>query len=126
MPRRPFRDEQYGAYYPPRELAIYIPIYLVLLFFCIPIMYMGLNMLSAPKVDDVSNIWDTRSNECAEPSPEGIRKDVNSNGCVSGCDCTRCEGDAVNGGNEHSVPSICDLDVRLVNRIIYQQMKKSD
>lgn len=89
---------------------------------------MGLNMLSAPKTDDVDAIWDTRSNECNMVSTEGInRTDVNSHGCVSGCKCLQCEGEVDNRDGEHcSVPSICDLDIRLVNRVMYQRMKKSN
>ena len=40
-----FRDEQYRIYYPPRELAGYIPAYLALLFVFIPVIYMGLNIV---------------------------------------------------------------------------------
>lgn len=40
-----FRAEPYRYYYPPRELAGYIPAYLALLFIFIPVMYMGLNIV---------------------------------------------------------------------------------
>ncbi|KAL3801452.1 hypothetical protein ACHAWO_002164 [Cyclotella atomus] len=116
-------DEQYGiTHYPPRELAVYIPTYLVILFFCVPIMYMGLNMLSAPKVDDVCAIWDTRSNECRD-NHQGVKFDA----CTSDCKCVQCESSEDTGESEpFSIPSICDLDVRLVNQYMYQQLKKLD
>lgn len=105
------RDKQYGIYYPPRQLAVYIPTYLVLLFFCIPIMYMGLNMLYAPKLDDVDAIWDTMSNENMQGA-ESVKHSIDSQ--------TNTENVGV------AIPSICDLDVREVNRCIQEQLRKKD
>eukprot|EP00956_Cyclotella_meneghiniana_P002981 scaffold3609_cov65-Cyclotella_meneghiniana.AAC.12 len=91
------RDKQYGIYYPPRQLAVYIPTYFVLLFFCIPIMYMGLNMMYAPKLDNVDAIWDTMSNENVQVA-ESMKHVIESQS---------------NGENVGvAIPSICDLDVR--------------
>jgi len=104
-------DKQYGIYYPPRQLAVYIPTYFVLLFFCIPIMYMGLNMLCAPNLDDVDAVWDTMSNEDLQVA-ESTKHIIDS------------QSNSENIGV--AIPSICDLDVREVNHCIRQQLKKTD
>lgn len=91
-------DENYTTYYPPRELAAYIPAYLALLFVFVPILYMGLNMLSCPAVDSIDGMWDTQSN-C-----QSMKDDVNAR-CVPFMD----------EGVNYSVPTICDEDVRSVN-----------
>eukprot|EP00804_Cyclotella_cryptica_P011041 CCRYP_013519-RA/>CCRYP_013519-RA protein AED:0.19 eAED:0.19 QI:704/1/1/1/0.5/0.2/5/1373/189 len=128
-------DEQYGTYYPPREIAIFLPSYLVLLFIFVPILYMGMNMLSAPRVDDTNGIWDTHSNECvlATNDINGQKSDASkrtkTNAAAPWCHCTHCDiksvrVSAVDQG--HSVPSICDLDVSVVNRYMQQQLKKLD
>jgi hypothetical protein len=86
-------------------------------------------MLSAPKVDDISSIWDTRSNECEGPMSERSKEDEivhSTSGCVSGCKCSGCEKEYVGGDGHFAVPSICDMDVRLVNRYMRQQLKKSN
>ncbi len=59
---------------------------------------MGLNMLSCPAVDSIDGIWDTQSN-C-----QSMNKDVNAR-CVPFMD----------EGENYSVPTICDEDVRSVN-----------
>lgn len=91
---------------------------------------MGLNMLSAPSVSDVNGIWDTRSNECIQ-TPRGEFTRENSKECICGpggfCDCcgsisrkkeSQCK-------NNYSVPTICDVDVRSVNRIIQQRQSNN-
>ncbi len=92
-------DKNYTTYYPPRELAAYIPAYLALLFVLAPILYMGLNMLSCPAVDSIDGIWDTKSNNF-----QSRIKDVNVR-CVP----------LMDKGANYSVPTICDEDVRSVN-----------
>jgi hypothetical protein len=100
------RDENYTTYYPPRDLAGYIPAYLVLLFVSVPFMYMGLNMLSCPPVDSIDHIWDTQSIPSSSSTSLFATKDVNKD--------QRRVGD-------YSVPTICDEDVRLVNLRLRQQ-----
>ena len=85
-------------------MAGYIPAYLVLLFVFIPVMYMGLNMMTCPKVDSIDGIWDTRSNEC---------------------DCDKSDF-ACGDGPTDSLPAICDEDVRQVNLRIRQQLRKQN
>mmetsp|Transcript_37757 Transcript_37757/g.91001 ORF Transcript_37757/g.91001 Transcript_37757/m.91001 type:complete len:143 (-) Transcript_37757:504-932(-) len=99
-------DDNYTTYYyyPPRELAGYIPAYISLLFVFVPILYMGLNMLTCPKVDSIDGIWDTRSNACAENENE--------------------RGNANNSNQIDPLPTICDEDVRSVNLRIRQQLSK--
>eukprot|EP00956_Cyclotella_meneghiniana_P013411 scaffold19369_cov59-Cyclotella_meneghiniana.AAC.1 len=97
------RDKQYGIYYPPRQLAVYIPTYFVLLFFCIPIMYMGLNMLCAPNLDDVDAVWDTMSNEDLQVA-ESTKHIIDS------------QSNSENIGV--AIPSICDLDVRELHQVL--------
>ena len=89
---------------------------------------MGLNMLSAPKCDDISTIWDTRSNECVQTILMNRQQGNVLGVSPSENECTDCEIDsAANGGEEYlSVPSICDLDVRLVNSYMHNQLKKSN
>ena len=90
---------------------------------------MGLNMLSAPKCDDISTIWDTRSNECAQTTPVvDINQNEKSDTYALEYNCSHCESDATAAvGEEYlSVPSICDLDVRVVNSYIQNQLKKSN
>lgn len=99
-------DENYTTYYPPRELAGYIPAYLSLLFVFAPFLYMGLNMRTCPAVDSVDGIWDTRSNACRE----------------EGEDCDGC-GSGVPIG---SLPAICDEDVRSVNLRIRERLMKQN
>lgn len=95
---------------------------------------MGMNMLSTPNVDDTNGIWDTRSNECMLASHEcdeqgsGANETAPTKSAAPWCKCSHCDtrselDSAVD--QHHSVPSICDLDVRLVNRYIHQQLKKS-
>ena len=102
------RDENYTTYYPPRDLAAYIPAYLALLFVFVPILYMGLNMLSCPAVDSIDNIWDTQS------TCNSMNKDVVSR-------CSPVMGKGVN----YSVPTICDEDVRSVNLRLRQNIMSS-
>lgn len=100
------RDENYTTYYPPRDLAGYIPAYLVLLFVSVPFMYMGLNMLSCPPVDSIDHIWDTQSIPSCSSTSLFVAKDVyKDQGRV----------------DDYSVPTICDEDVRLVNLRLRQQ-----
>ncbi|KAL9189697.1 hypothetical protein ACHAXT_009372 [Thalassiosira profunda] len=56
-------EEKYAIHYPPRELALYIPTYLALLFVFVPVLYMGLNMRSSPAADDIDGVWDARAHE---------------------------------------------------------------
>jgi len=112
------RDVHYTAYYPPRELAGYIPAYLSLLFVFVPILYMGLNMITCPKVDCIDGIWDTRSNACCMED-YSIRNDDLLGECKKEC------GNVDNTSNQiDSLPAICDEDVRLVNLRIRQQLKR--
>lgn len=119
--------EKYGTYYPPRELAVYIPTTLILFFFSVPVIYMGLNMVSAPRSDDIHTIWDTRSTECkfSNASFQGNKESRKSDGCDSKSKCPDCASDHVPSEVDEcfSVPSICDLDVRLVNRYVHKQLK---
>lgn len=101
------RDERFTIYYPPRELAAYVPTYLALLFVYVPMLYMGLNMLSCPG----DGIWDTRANdnECGGDNSMG--------------------GSAVGNGREDeytdSIPAVVyDEDVKIVNARIFQQLKQ--
>lgn len=94
------RDENYTTYYPPRDLAGYIPAYLVLLVVSALFIYMGLNMLSCPSVDSIDNIWDTQSIPSCSSTSLFATKDVYKD---------------QRGVNDYSVPIICDEDVRLVN-----------
>mmetsp|Transcript_9385 Transcript_9385/g.21174 ORF Transcript_9385/g.21174 Transcript_9385/m.21174 type:complete len:163 (+) Transcript_9385:184-672(+) len=111
-------DVHYTAYYPPRELAGYIPAYLSLLFVFVPILYMGLNMITCPKVDCIDGIWDTRSNACCMED-YSIRNDDLLGECKKEC------GNVDNTSNQiDSLPAICDEDVRLVNLRIRQQLKR--
>ena len=98
-------DKNYTTYYPPRDLAAYIPAYVALLFVFVPILYMGLNMLSCPAVDSIDGIWDTQSN-C-----KSVNGDVN----------VRC-GSFMDQGASYSVPTICDEDVRSVNLRLRQNI----
>eukprot|EP00985_Skeletonema_marinoi_P004722 scaffold2051_cov139-Skeletonema_marinoi.AAC.6 len=102
------RRFKYRAYYPPRDLAAYIPAYLALLFVFVPILYMGLNMLSCPAVDSIDNIWDTQS------TCNSMNKDVDAR-------CSPVMGKGVN----YSVPTICDEDVRSVNLRLRQNIMSS-
>ena len=96
-----YSDENY---YPPRDLAAYIPAYLVLLFAFVPILYMGLNMLSCPAEDSIDFIWDTKSTfyESKEAS--------------SRYNPSHYE------GMKYSVPTICDEDIRSVNLRLRQRI----
>jgi len=98
---------------------------------------MGMNMLSASNVDDISIIWDTRSNECQSihdgdlnaQTTAGNHTTTSNNGCHPRCKCSKCgvSGEALSAHFEHcSAPSICDVDVRLVNRYMQQQLKKME
>lgn len=98
------RDENYTTYYPPRDLAGYFPAYLALLFVFVPILYMGLNMLSCPAVDSIDGIWDTQSN-CH------MNEDVHA----------RCA-PFLDKGVNYFVPTIFDEDVRSVNLRLRQNM----
>ena len=81
-------------YYPQRELAGYIPAYLGIAFVFVPIMYMGLNVLSS--CSDDNNFDSTCENRL-------VRDSVKST--------TECSKDTnVPIG---SIPEICDMDVRL-------------
>mmetsp|Transcript_4012 Transcript_4012/g.7157 ORF Transcript_4012/g.7157 Transcript_4012/m.7157 type:complete len:159 (-) Transcript_4012:460-936(-) len=107
-------DEHYTAYYPPRELAVYIPAYLALLLVFVPILYMGLNMLTCPTVDSIDGIWDTRSTNFGTASMRA----ESSGECTNECDNN-------NTANQiASLPAICDEDIKLVNLRIRQQLKK--
>ena len=83
------RDEQYRMYHPQRELAGYIPAYLGIAFVFVPIMYMGLNVLSSCSDDNNGLVRDSvkSTNECSEDNNVPIG----------------------------SIPEICDMDVRLEN-----------
>lgn len=116
------RDEHYTTYYPPRELAGYIPAYLSLLFVFAPILYMGLNMVTCPKVDDIDGIWDTRSNMCVESS--ACNNDTSREDLLR--ESTQECGNHNTSNEIDSLPAICDEDVRLVNARIRQQLMKKD
>jgi hypothetical protein len=90
-------------------LAGYISAYLALLFACVPIIYMGLNMLTCPTIDSIDTIWDTRSNSCvADPSVCSDSRGL----CASGCAVTAS-----------SIPTICDEDVKLVNLRVRHRLR---
>mmetsp|Transcript_33074 Transcript_33074/g.71484 ORF Transcript_33074/g.71484 Transcript_33074/m.71484 type:complete len:162 (+) Transcript_33074:76-561(+) len=109
-------DEHYTTYYPPRQLAGYIPAYVALIFVFGPILYMGLNMLSCPKDDSIHGIWDTRSNAV-------FNNNMASSMCADLCSEGSMENECnnFNISNEiDSLPSICDVDVKLINLRIRQ------
>mmetsp|Transcript_14353 Transcript_14353/g.30569 ORF Transcript_14353/g.30569 Transcript_14353/m.30569 type:complete len:159 (+) Transcript_14353:103-579(+) len=107
-------NEHYTTYYPPRELAGYIPAYLALLFFFVPVLYMGLNMMTCSPLDSIDGIWDTRSNKCANSS---IHRPFE--------ECTNeCNNNSVDQLRIGSLPPICDEDIRQVNLRIRKQLSK--
>lgn len=119
-------DDNYGTYYPPRELAGHLPAYLSLVFVFVPILYMGLNMtVASPQIDHVDWIWDTVGVTSSEKSGVNIN-DTNTNNSdnvteeedVNGA---RIEGKGLISNNTYSVPTICDLDVRLINLRVRQR-----
>ena len=94
------RDEQYRMYYPQRELAGFIPAYLGIAFVFVPIMYMGMNVLSSSCSDDNNNNYYDSSSE------NGLVRDS----IKSTNECRKDTNVPIG-----SIPEICDLDVRLEN-----------
>ena len=83
-------------YYPQRELAGYIPAYLGIAFVFVPIMYMGLNVLSS--CSDDNNFDSTYENGLVRDSVKSTNE------------CSKYTNVPIG-----SIPEICDMDVRLEN-----------
>mmetsp|Transcript_4682 Transcript_4682/g.9250 ORF Transcript_4682/g.9250 Transcript_4682/m.9250 type:complete len:141 (+) Transcript_4682:141-563(+) len=138
-----FIDENYGSYYPPRELAGYLPAYLSILFVFAPILYMGLNMAMAcpNNLDNIDWIWDTIDLE----NDRKTALKFDGNGCIStfrnldnnegGREIDRVhqknQGEDerlthCNSNEKYSVPTIRDLDVRMVNLHVRRQLSRPE
>lgn len=137
------RDENYGSYYPPRELAGYLPAYLSILFVFAPILYMGLNMtMACPKnVDNIDWIWDTidldndRKTALEFDGRGGISTFRKLDKKEGGRGIVRVNqknerGDKrlmqCNSNEKYSVPTIRDLDVRLINLHVRRQLLRQE
>lgn len=119
-------------HYPPRVLAGHIPAYLMMLFVCLPFLYMGLNMMSSPALDDIDTLWDTRARSQVgggfgiERASNHAEKD--GSGVENGCGGAS----AMHGIRNHlfredgycSVPNISDLDVHAINLHIRKKLQK--
>jgi len=119
--RHPPIDQQHhhhNYYYLLRisnDLAAYIPIYLALLFVCVPPLYMGLNMKSVPPEDDIDWIWDNRSNTCNNGS-------CHDNNSKTETTAEKCSNDDGYGFTvDDSLPDICDVDVRIINSRVFHR-----
>mmetsp|Transcript_21826 Transcript_21826/g.26688 ORF Transcript_21826/g.26688 Transcript_21826/m.26688 type:complete len:146 (-) Transcript_21826:5-442(-) len=94
------------TYYPPKIVTFYFPAYLVTLGLALPLLYAGLNALSAPTIDSLNLLADGHSRE----APPHI------NSICGGA--FLCEKDEIQ--NEYgSIPEIFDVDVGLINMHVY-------
>jgi len=96
------------TYYPSKQVAIHMPAYILGLFVAIPLLYSGVNMIISPTICSLSNIHDEYSN-------------------VANVDLNQLKSihrSAVDPNiDESSVGKICDIDVEVINRLIYQRRK---
>ncbi len=93
---------------------MHVPAYLSLLFVFVPVLYMGLNMLSCRGADGIDGMWDTRS-DCVARDDHRLS----------------VEGDAADDDDDdnedhhllsESLPAICDEDVRSVNSRVSRRL----
>ena len=86
------------TYYPDQSWAIYIPTALLCAFFSAPLIYAVINVVSTPKLDSIDTIWDDHSR---------VATGIDGRTLMMDCD----------GNDENStIPSICDIDVGVINR----------
>ena len=83
------------TYYPPQEIAAHLPTLAIALFIAAPIIYAGLNFLSAPAPSSLDTLWD----EYAREARFGSGK-------------LQVEEDST------TTDEICDIDVGAINRLL--------
>lgn len=62
------------TYYPPKSLAVHLPILALALFVAVPFLYAGLNFLSAPSASSLDTLWDGHAKEQERESYLGMVK----------------------------------------------------